>query len=131
MTDHRGPGEWAMRYPWRHINRQRGESATPCGTDRRWGTLGRDRPWEETVQRIVIRIDFTESATPLARWGSSCLDQAGEVGSPIHGIAIRTEAVGHDLVVVGSRGLGDVRREVLGGVTSGVLRAAWCPVLVV
>lgn len=125
------------------------------------------------MQRIVIRIDFTESASPLARWGSSCLDQAGEVavlhvlpggpvpgflpgivdglapraeeaepeatgrsqveavfGSPIHGIATRTEAVGHDLVVVGSRGLGGIRREVLGGVTSGVLRAAWCPVLV-
>lgn len=52
-------------------------------------------------------------------------------GGPIHEIAARTEEGGHDLVVMGSRGLGGIRREVLGSVTSGVLRAAWCPVLVV
>lgn len=52
-------------------------------------------------------------------------------GSPIHEIAARTEAGGHDLVVMASRGLGGVRREVLGSVVSGALRAAWCPVLVV
>lgn len=51
-------------------------------------------------------------------------------GGPIQEVAIRTEAGGHDLVVMGSRGLGGVRREVLGSVTSGVLRAASCPVLV-
>lgn len=52
-------------------------------------------------------------------------------GSPIHEIAARTEVGEHDLVVMASRGLGGVRREVLGSVVSGVLRAAWCPVLVV
>jgi universal stress protein E len=54
-------------------------------------------------------------------------------GSPVHEIANRTEQGddGHDLVVVGSRGVGGVRREIFGSVASGVLRAAWCPVLVV
>lgn len=52
-------------------------------------------------------------------------------GSPIHEISRRTEPGGHDLVVMGSRGLGGIRREILGSVASGVLRAAWCPVLVV
>lgn len=52
-------------------------------------------------------------------------------GSPVHEIARRTEANGHDLVIMGSRGLGGVRREIFGSVASGVLRAAWGPVLVV
>lgn len=52
-------------------------------------------------------------------------------GNPIHEISTRTEAGGHDLVVMGTRGLGGIQREVLGSVASGVLRAAWCPVLVV
>ncbi|HUH12101.1 MAG TPA: universal stress protein [Longimicrobiales bacterium] len=52
-------------------------------------------------------------------------------GSPIHEIAGRTEVGGADLVVMGSRGLGGVAREILGSVASGVLRAAWCPILVV
>lgn len=52
-------------------------------------------------------------------------------GSPVHEIASRTEAGGHDLVVMGSRGAGSIAREILGSVASGVLRAAWCPVLVV
>lgn len=52
-------------------------------------------------------------------------------GSPVHEIAARTEADGHDLVVMGSRGMGGLQREILGSVASGVLRAAWCPVLIV
>lgn len=52
-------------------------------------------------------------------------------GSPIHEIGGRTEPGGHDLVVMGSRGLGGIGRDILGSVASGVLRAAWCPVLVV
>lgn len=52
-------------------------------------------------------------------------------GSPVHEIAQRTENHDHDLVVMGSRGLGGVRRELFGSVASGVLRAAWGPVLVV
>lgn len=52
-------------------------------------------------------------------------------GSPVHEIATRTENHEHDLVVMGSRGLGGVRREVVGSVASSVLRAAWGPVMVV
>jgi universal stress protein E len=52
-------------------------------------------------------------------------------GSPVHEIASRTEGHEHDLVVMGSRGVGGVRREFFGSVASGVLRAAWGPVLIV
>ncbi|MDQ3737093.1 MAG: universal stress protein, partial [Actinomycetota bacterium] len=39
--------------------------------------------------------------------------------------------IGADLVVVGSRGLGGIRRALLGGVSDSVVRHAHCPVLVV
>lgn len=51
------------------------------------------------------------------------------VGDPAHEIMALAE--GADLVVVGSRGLGSVRRLVLGTVSERVLHGAPCPVLVV
>jgi nucleotide-binding universal stress UspA family protein len=52
-------------------------------------------------------------------------------GGVVHEISARTENHAHDLVVMGSRGLGGIRREILGSVASGVLRAAWSSVLIV
>jgi nucleotide-binding universal stress UspA family protein len=46
-------------------------------------------------------------------------------------IIFRAEQVGADLVVVGSRGLGGVRRALMGSVSDSVVRHAHCPVLVV
>ena len=46
-------------------------------------------------------------------------------------IIVRAEQVGADLVVVGSRGLGGVRRALMGSVSDSVVRHAHCPVLVV
>ena len=46
-------------------------------------------------------------------------------------IIFRAEQVGADLVVVGSRGLGGVRRARMGSVSDSVVRHAHCPVLVV
>jgi nucleotide-binding universal stress UspA family protein len=46
-------------------------------------------------------------------------------------IIFLAEQVGADLVVVGSRGLGGVRRTLLGSVANSVVRHAHCPVLVV
>ncbi len=42
-----------------------------------------------------------------------------------------SEELGADLVVVGSRGLSDMKRMVLGSVSESVVRHAHCPVLVV
>ncbi len=41
------------------------------------------------------------------------------------------EEIGAGLVVMGSRGLGGVRRALMGSVSDGVMRHAHCPVLVV
>jgi nucleotide-binding universal stress UspA family protein len=46
-------------------------------------------------------------------------------------IIVRAEQVGADLVVVGSRGLGGIRRALMGSVSDSVVRHAHCPVLVV
>ena len=44
---------------------------------------------------------------------------------------VLAEQVGADLIVVGSRGLGGVRRALMGSVSDSVVRHAHCPVLVV
>jgi nucleotide-binding universal stress UspA family protein len=44
---------------------------------------------------------------------------------------VARESEGADLLVIGSRGYGPLRRVVLGSMTGGILRAAACPVLVV
>ncbi len=41
------------------------------------------------------------------------------------------EETGADLVVMGSRGLGGIRRALMGSVSDSVVRHAHCPVLVV
>jgi nucleotide-binding universal stress UspA family protein len=46
-------------------------------------------------------------------------------------IVVLAEQMGADLVVMGSRGLGGVRRALIGSVSDSVARHAHCPVLVV
>jgi nucleotide-binding universal stress UspA family protein len=52
----------------------------------------------------------------------------GEVALEIVALA---EELGVDLIVMGSRGLGGVRRALMGSVSDSVVRHAHCPVLVV
>jgi nucleotide-binding universal stress UspA family protein len=52
-------------------------------------------------------------------------------GRPIEVIVDLSEELGADLVIVGSRGLGPVKRLVMGSVSEGVVDLASCPVLVV
>jgi nucleotide-binding universal stress UspA family protein len=53
------------------------------------------------------------------------------VGAPALSILAEADKRGTDLVVVGARGLGAVKRLLLGSVSESVLRHAACPVLVV
>jgi nucleotide-binding universal stress UspA family protein len=52
-------------------------------------------------------------------------------GEPRWEILSAVERLGVDLIVMGRRGAGNLRRAVLGSVVDGVLRGATCPVLVV
>jgi nucleotide-binding universal stress UspA family protein len=46
-------------------------------------------------------------------------------------IVTQAEEIGAGLIVLGSRGLGGIRRALMGGVSDSVVRHAHCPVLVV
>jgi nucleotide-binding universal stress UspA family protein len=52
-------------------------------------------------------------------------------GEPTREVLSAVERLGADLIVIGRRGEGNLRRVVLGSVVDGVLRGARCPVLVV
>ena len=87
-----------------------------------------------------------EKSEELARRGQGLLDEqvrkikaAGgsvaqahlRVGKPDVQISALAEEIGAGLIVVGSRGLGAMRRVLMGSVSSSVVRHAHCPVLVV
>ena len=51
-------------------------------------------------------------------------------GGPGHAIVERAEKVGADMIVIGTRGLGTIRRTVLGSVSDYVVHHAKIPVVV-
>ena len=53
------------------------------------------------------------------------------IGRPDAAIVWLAEEIGADLVSVGSRGLGAMRRTLIGSVSDSVVRHAHCPVMVV
>jgi nucleotide-binding universal stress UspA family protein len=53
------------------------------------------------------------------------------MGSPAAEVVDLAQEVGVGLIVVGSRGLGGIRRALIGSVSDSVVRHAHCPVLVV
>ncbi len=63
--------------------------------------------------------------------GGSVAQAHLRVGRPDAEIAALAEEIGAGLVVVGSRGLGVMRRALMGSVSSSVVQHAHCPVLVV
>ena len=52
-------------------------------------------------------------------------------GEAAHALADQAEKDGIDLLLLGSRGYGPVRRVLLGAVSDALIRIATCPVLVV
>ncbi|QYJ16394.1 Putative universal stress protein [Rubrobacter xylanophilus DSM 9941] len=53
------------------------------------------------------------------------------LGDPAENVVSLAEELGAGLIVVGSRGLGGLRRALMGSVSESVVRHAHCPVLVV
>ena len=52
-------------------------------------------------------------------------------GEPDKEVVHLSEEIGAGLIVMGSRGLGGVRRALMGSVSDSVVRHAHCPVLIV
>ena len=83
---------------------------------------------EEAVAEAEKRLD--EEAMKVGGLGEVSGAYA-RVGVPHAEIVRAAEEIGAGLVVVGSRGLGGVRRALIGSVSDAVVRHAHCPVLVI
>ena len=97
---------------------------------------------ESTIYDPELREEVREAARRTAREKLQAEIEAGgmlekvaathaPVGRPDAEIVRLAEEIGAGLVIVGSRGLGPIRRAVIGSVSASVVHHAHCPVLVV
>jgi nucleotide-binding universal stress UspA family protein len=112
-----------LHFPWPAQTRVRVMSARKTGAHhRRFALLGVvDRGAEmavESAQRILSR-----------RWPDITVEVLDE--TPVEGILGEAKRFQADVIVVGWRGHGAVRRLLMGSVSRGVVRGATCAVLVV
>jgi nucleotide-binding universal stress UspA family protein len=63
--------------------------------------------------------------------GATVAQEHLRLGRADEGIVVLAEELGVDLIAMGSRGLGGVRRALMGSVSASVVRHAHCPVLIV
>jgi nucleotide-binding universal stress UspA family protein len=94
------------------------------------GTLGYDRKLYEQIEEVSRELLRKQSWRVKAAGGTvaGAHLRMGEVAMEIVALA---EALHAGLIVMGSRGLGGVRRALMGSVSDSVVRHAHCPVLVV
>jgi nucleotide-binding universal stress UspA family protein len=94
------------------------------------GTLGYERRLYEQIEEVSRELLRKQSWRVKAAGGAVAGThlRMGEVDLEIVALA---EEIGADLIVMGSRGLGGVRRALMGSVSDSVVRHAHCPVLVV
>ena len=91
-------------------------------------TLAKDA-WGETKERARTFVE--DEAKRLGDETDTAVEARLALGKPDGEIVKAGEELGADLIVVGSRGLGAVRRSLMGSVSDSVVRHAHCPVLVV
>lgn len=89
--------------------------------------------WEASVERAKhgAREFVDEQVKRIEAEGGKVKDAHLAFGTPEHEIVKLGEELEAGLIVVGSRGLGGIRRALLGSVFDSVVRHAHCPVLVV
>jgi nucleotide-binding universal stress UspA family protein len=94
------------------------------------GTLGYEGKLYEQIEEDSRELLRKQSRRVKAAGGTVARThlRMGAVALEIVGLA---EELGADLIVMGSRGLGGVRRALMGSVSDSVVRHAHCPVLVV
>jgi nucleotide-binding universal stress UspA family protein len=94
------------------------------------GTLGYERRLYEQIEEMSRELLRKQSWRVKAAGGTVARThlRMGQVDLEILALA---EELGADLIVMGSRGLGGVRRALMGSVSDSVVRHAHCPVLVV
>ena len=85
---------------------------------------------QRQFERMSRRVRGAE-AQKVREAGGTVAQAHLRMGEPAAQIVDLAEELGVGLVVVGSRGLGGVRRALMGSVSDSVVRHAHCPVLVV
>jgi nucleotide-binding universal stress UspA family protein len=83
-------------------------------------------PYEQGARRVL-----DEQVRRIEQAGGTVAEAHLVVGRPADAILDLGERIGTDLIVVGSRGLGPVKRLLVGSVSGSVVHHAKCPVLVV
>ncbi len=94
------------------------------------GTLGYERKLYEQIEEVSRELLRKQSWRVKAAGGAVAGTHL-RMGAVDLEIVALAEELGADLIVMGSRGLGGVRRALMGSVSDSVVRHAHCPVLVV
>jgi nucleotide-binding universal stress UspA family protein len=88
-----------------------------------------EKPPEEEIRQMGQRL-LDEQVRRVEETGGTVAGAHFRMALPDRGILAVGEEVGAGLIVVGSRGLGGVKRALMGSVSDSVVRHAHCPVLV-
>jgi nucleotide-binding universal stress UspA family protein len=88
------------------------------------------RNLREAAERELLE-ETERHVARMKTLGSRITETHRRTGRPDREIVALAEELGADLIVVGSRGLGGIRRAVMGSVSGSVVVHAHCPVLVV
>jgi nucleotide-binding universal stress UspA family protein len=94
------------------------------------GTLGYERRLYDQIEE-VSRVLLRKQTWRVKAAGGTVAGAHLRMGAVDLEILALAEELGADLIVMGSRGLGGVRRALMGSVSDSVVRHAHCPVLVV
>jgi nucleotide-binding universal stress UspA family protein len=88
-----------------------------------------DEPREEIKREGRRRLD--EQVRQVEEAGGTVAGVHFRMGRPDREIIAVGEEIGAGLIVMGSRGLGGIRRALMGSVSDSVVRHAQCPVMIV
>jgi nucleotide-binding universal stress UspA family protein len=95
-----------------------------------YSTRGFEKPHEEETEQMGQRL-LDEQVRRVEEAGGTVAGAHFRMARPDRGILAIGEDVGAGLIVLGSRGLGGIRRALMGSVSDSVVRHAHSPVLVV
>ena len=91
----------------------------------------RDVPYaEETARREAQKV-LDAQVEQIKALGNKVTQTHVRLGRPVEQIGILAEEIRAGLILMGSRGLGGIKRALMGSVSESVVRHAHCPVLVV
>jgi nucleotide-binding universal stress UspA family protein len=94
------------------------------------GTLGYERRLYEEIEEMSREL-LRKQCWRVKAAGGTVAGTHLRMGAVDLEIVALAEELGADLIVMGSRGLGGLRRALMGSVSDSVVRHAHCPVLVV